>query len=313
MVELARLYSECARVAGLIADDTGVSGVDVGYPDSLEYAQFSPEFIRVRIHRNEPLAAAKTLGGLAMPSDIAPLILNRSYTKGTATAPSSADPNCAGTGRRAVQTQLRPGVSISRDGNTRHGTLGLIVRRTGHASTVHFGLSCAHVLQDNGAGSGQAVRQPACLNRGNAIGTMYGRFDGLHGDAAIFQINSAVAVRPQQYGTNASVSTVRFAKPGDHVHKSGAATGLTCGIVEGVGFYRLAPSETLMMGFCVRRCEGDPRSISADEDSGAIWYHADDEAGLGLHTGAIVTESGRCAIASHLPCILSVFDVTALS
>lgn len=137
--------------------------------------------------------------------------------------------------------------------------------------------------------------------------------DNSYGDAAIFEITDRPPARQtMQFGTQHAITSADFAVLGEPIMKSSVATDLRCGVVDGIGYYRLSDGGELMMGFRVRPADGSNESLSAAEDSGAVWYRPATMTGLGLHTGYDLVGKRHYAVASHLPCVLQALGVTPL-
>jgi hypothetical protein len=213
---------------------------------------------------------------------------------------------------------LHPGVCVSHS-RSGSGTLGLFVRTAGDKNSPVYLLSTQHVLvQSKGAKQEDPIVQPAYLDGGrgpsDVVGGLAAWMLNANGDAAIARLNSHRDVVPEQWqSSEVDTPPVRVGKPrtarlGDIVRKSGAATGYTRGLIDGIGCYKLRHgSGTIAMeGFrIVSVDEGNPdgEEISGAGDSGAVWY-ADEEGhpGIGLHVAGESSDapSAEHAIACHL-------------
>ncbi|HEU0077550.1 MAG TPA: hypothetical protein VFQ76_07880, partial [Longimicrobiaceae bacterium] len=222
--------------------------------------------------------------------------------------------------RRKKFDPIRPGVSVA---NRRRpqGTLGLIVD---HPTKGRCILSCAHVLIHS-AGTDRTIQQPGRPS-GRAIADADTTVLDQDGDAAIGVLKGSLHSNPAQLGTDVVVKTVRMPDLGEILTKSGLTTGVTCGVVDGLGRYLLTggggPSASAgslmasgMDGFrIVPRSAGSPGSdqISDSGDSGATWYAHADLAGVGLHVAGETDQNDpdEHAIACYLPRVLQRLGVT---
>jgi endonuclease G, mitochondrial len=210
---------------------------------------------------------------------------------------------------------LRPGVSVA---NLRilGGTIGLIVDHPRKGRCI---LSCAHVLIDL-LGGERAVVQPAKEDLDEQIGDVDCFIFGPNGDAAIATLNGNRGTRPAQYETGVVVRRARKPRLREIVTKSGMATGVTCGRVEGAGRYRLQLEDNMLLGrlralkdqgldsFRIVPAPGCDPPICRGGDSGSVWYASTDDAGVGLH---VAGESGsEAALACYLSEVLERLGVT---
>lgn len=285
------LHAECERLAALLATDPSVRSIEVG----LTMTDGIPA---LRIHRTEPSTPSHDVSRASPPS------------VGAIHAGHNTQPLAA---RRQRLRPIVPGTSIARIGNSATGTLGALVRRPSDAEHIVYGLSCAHVLREVSRTSTSCVTQPASTRRADQIGAIVATVNDARGDAAIVRLDDSHAVtRSAQFDTSATLTNVTLVTLATRVWKSGVATGVTTGVVHGIGFYRLAEGAPLMRGFRIRALHGAPQPISGPEDSGAVWYLDDQRTGVGLHTGFDVIDGTRCAIASHLPLVLQALAVVLL-
>jgi len=164
------------------------------------------------------------------------------------------------------------GVSI---GNTRQpfrGSLGMVVFDSRTANPM--GLSNHHVLVGPGGQAGDFVAQPGSGLPSDVMGSV-GRWS-LSLDSALCFIGPARNVSTNILGFPAGASSIAEPLIGMAITKSGLATQVTRGIIEGVS------SEE----FTIRP---DPNNlplggeISAPGDSGSIWLRVSDSAAVGLH------------------------------
>lgn len=314
MLDEATLHASCAYLAASLEADPTVTGIDVGYDERANCSAMSSGHLRVRVHRDmSAVSLTELMIGARLSIDATLLELTVGYS--TEAGPSSElfEPECAGDGRRRRVRPLQAGLLISRAGNTRKGTLGLIVQWSGDKFATRFGLSCAHVLRPVGLVRSAAVFQSAAEgiyepdDSDKYAGLARAHFNNRHGDAAIFEIAAGTGdCELSQYCTTDIVRSSRFARLGEPLMKSGVATGVTSGMVDGVGYYRMDTSAHLMLGFRVSACGSEP--ISAPMDSGSVWYSPTSCEGVGLHTGYSV-QRGKFAVASHLPCVMAALGV----
>ena len=309
MPNLRDIFDRCAIRASELEDSLDVTGVDVGFPPRAECGEMTDESLKVRVHhKNQQSQLTVKFLSLTHAAEDGEIDLVVNYSR----KPASESPQPKGLiiedSGSEFTGPIQPGTSISRNGNSRHGTLGLIVRRVAPKFDGHFGLSCAHVIKYVSPGSLREVYCPAkSLNPIGLVSTLY---DGRFGDAACFEFTrSPATLKYEQRITNDLVLAARFARLGEVVKKCGMCTDDTTGRVDGFGYYRLDKGEKFMLGFRVRRCPGDKNPLSAAGDSGAVWYSPDDKRGLGLATAYSTDNSENYAIASHLPCVLETLGV----
>ena len=298
-----------------------VWGVDIGY--RYDGTRMRPEDgLFVRVHVSPEVAASDPRAGTGQPPlamafsaaaipdtlEGVPLVrIHAKYGKhhqvGGGTTASDVHK------RTVVVNPLRPGVQVAQQNGT-GGTLGLIVvdLLSGEFSI----LSNEHVLQVAGVVNPTIV-QPTFLAGGTPVATFTRAVGHPTGDAALAALGNPTA-RPLsavQFGTRVVVAGPDDVVVGDVVRKSGAASGITDGVVDGIGRYRMADNESVGMdGF---RIVAKPRNrdISKPGDSGAVWFRKSDHKGVGLHVGGDITVTDpvlRPAIAAHLPAVLQALN-----
>lgn len=175
---------------------------------------------------------------------------------------------------------VQPGISLgAADGVA--GTLGALMYDNLAQETCL--LSAAHVLFPNAssAAGGQVV-QPARSHGGIADGfASLTRFDGAT-DAAIARVETgppgARLVLGAALGTVVEVQDVANPYHGQRLTKSGAGTGVTTAVVDGIGAYG-----GLSDAFTLLPIAGEAQVISRAGDSGAVWFDAVTGAAVGLH------------------------------
>jgi endonuclease G, mitochondrial len=287
-----------------------ISGIDIGYRVD-DHGERTEE-LAVRIHYSgQSLGPGfKLADAFLRAADGVPLVvLPAAYSPHEAS--TSDVPETAGLPpRRRRVDPLRPGVSISH-WRTTTGTLGLIVY------DLFSGRPCLlsnhHVLVPAPSErADESVVQPAADDGGTAplhtVAHVVRSMLDADGDAAIAQLTGSRGIDQAQWESDVVVRTVRDPALGDVVEKSGVRTGVTRGVVDGIGRYYVSPTNPGGMdGFRVVAIasSGAARddTLVARGDSGAVWYRLSDQAGLGLHVGGEVTDPeplGRSAVACYL-------------
>jgi len=197
------------------------------------------------------------------------------------------------------------------------GTVGAIVY-CNESGAPHL-LSCAHLLC---CGRIEEMGQPVHLadpaNMDEAAAEVVNAILDEAGDAAVARLKD----RWTDYlRTDRAIVRARVASLGESVAKTGARTGTTRGIVDGVGVYRLRASNGFRLKFAGFRVipaennafEGPNRELTESGDSGSVWFAHDrgERAGLGIHlAGESHDFEPEYAIACHLPPILKRFRVS---
>jgi hypothetical protein len=217
----------------------------------------------------------------------------------------------------------RPGFDLGPSSNTRAGTLGCVVSdKTG----VRLGLSCAHVLAPLGQADLEApVRRALCPSLGRArdlevvsaapIGVLKAvRTPGFTDadaatnlDAAVFAPDDPADLAPLVALIDAVPQGVRTAvRVGDAVHKVGAVSGLTTGLVHCVGLTVRIPYGDEIATFqdqiaITKFAEpGDSGSLVLDADNRAVGMHFAAMAGLSICTPIRkVLDAFDCDLASE--------------
>jgi hypothetical protein len=267
-----------AKRIARVADD--VHGVDYGFR-FVDGVRTSDMAIRFHVRRKRPsslLSATDllpaTVGGVAVD------VLEGGYQ------PHLGDP-------RTQQPALSPGISIGnlRTGET--GTLGAIVR---DAKGAAFILSNWHVLAGGPeAAPGDQVVQPGPMDIGQAAANPVALLDRSLSmeeqlDAALARLVDDVAVDRTIFGLDFAPSAVAEPVLGARLVKSGAVSGVTEAIVDGVsGSYEIDYSSFGLNKLWMRGCrlvklsDSQEGSVSEPGDSGALWVDADSHAAVGLH------------------------------
>jgi endonuclease G len=271
-----------------------ISGIDIGYrvDDNGERT----EELAVRIHYagETPGPGFKLADAFLRAADGVPLVVvPAAYTLHEAQTSPPAETSSSLPPRRRYVDPLRPGVSISH-WRTTGGTLGLVVY------DLFSGRPCLltnhHVLVPPPSGrADESVVQPAANDGGMAplhtVAHVVRSMLDIDGDAAIAELTGSRGVDQAQWESNVVIRMVRDPVLGDVVEKSGVRTGVTRGVVDGIGRYYVSPANPGGMdGFRVVASPGSNGRTSDDGlvahgDSGAVWYRVSDSAGVGLHVG----------------------------
>lgn len=325
---LQRAYGNALKKYG---GQANVSGIDIGYRNGTagELA------VRIQVVGPEEDFRAAMRRSAKRPDQVDELTdeenaylqeIAVAYFEHTATAtPATGSPLIAPTraptpdgatrdGRAAV---IQPGIEVAHRRRA-GGTLGLIV--VDRRDNVRYMLSAAHVLRAPGANAQNNILQPTFRNGGRDDDSTIGEFvphkaaEGV--DAALARLTADDRLLSDvQFGTKVVVASVKPATLGDKVQKSGVGTGITNGIVDGIGRYYLSPTDTVgVEGF--RIVPDGETDISDFGDSGAVWYTRpkndavpSSQAGLGIHVaGAGSNFATRPAIACHLEQVLDILQ-----
>lgn len=225
---------------------------------------------------------------------------------------------------------LQPGLSVGHK-NRRAGTLGAVVYDNDQGYPLL--LSCWHVLTMPDALPNSRILQPGPSDGGlpesDWIGSFEprGAFPNAVGDAAVAKIiDSSIngrVVKRGQFGTNdgtgkpivvEKTAQITYRDLGERLEKSGKATGVTQGMIDGVGIYfaDYGMGERLAVhGFKIVPLDEDHQEISAPGDSGALWYRTKDHVGVGLHFEGEknLAFDAEQALACHLEPVLKALHV----
>lgn len=207
----------------------------------------------------------------------------RRRARGTGTgaaAPGGAPPPAAPAPSAPLPTPaavLRPGLDLSHAGGP-SGTLGMIAR---DAAGRRFLLSAAHVLAPGTAARpGDPVVQPSRDRGGTVAVAGLNRVSRDVDAACAHLLDPSAATSNAPVGLAQELSGSAFPRLGARLRKVGATTGLTEGIVDGLGVFeglrfalRIVPVQST----------GPQRAISRPGDSGAIWFDPASGAAVGLH------------------------------
>jgi len=307
--KVQEVYEKVVKTFGQRAN---VTGIDIGYKYD---GGVRTDQVTVRIHVREkvPLEALSDAEAFPKEMDGVPIdVIQGHYSP-------SANGILALLSRRHRRDPIQPGISVSHP-LVSAGTIAAVVydRVTG-APCI---LSNWHVLAGSVfAQAGDAIVQPGRFDGGrretDTIGHLERMYLGRRGDAAIAVLNGTRQVSPVQDATTVEVRTTRRAFLGDTVAKSGRTTGLTAGVVDGMGRYRITYSVGTheIEGFIIRAtADGNPDNIeiSGAGDSGALWYDPETHEGLGLHFAgeSDPAPAAEYALACHLDAVLDELNVS---
>ncbi|MGH1509778.1 hypothetical protein [Ralstonia solanacearum] len=202
--------------------------------------------------------------------------------------PHSGDP-------RSQQQSLCPGISVGNLATGETGTLGALV----HAfDGTPYILSNWHVLAGGAdAKQGDQIIQPGPMHLGPNTPHLVATLDRSLSpyeqlDAALGRVAAGVPLNPQFFDLDFFAASVAEPSPGTHLVKSGAVSGVTEAMVDGIGgVYQLDYSNfglpsLWMRGFRLVKDSGSTAvSISEPGDSGAVWVDPQSRAAVGLHFG----------------------------
>lgn len=304
-----------AKALALFAHHASVSGIDLG----LRYtAGVATGALAVRIHVVEKLGPDRLSDVDRFPGDIdgVPVdVIQGSYRSAATVVPLADAVN-----RKQRFDCLQPGISISPRGSDAVGTLGMIVRDcvTGKPAL----LSNRHVFADSLQSSkGDQILQPASNDGGEVSGDVVAVLERMildqNGDAAIALVNDQRPFHPRILGLNLVPNALIDPLVGDVVIKSGIATKVTRGRVDGVGRYFLTyqfDGFTQRLGFdgfyIVPLDPANPTNleISAPGDSGAVWIKDGTAAVVGLHVAGDATGSQASSEYAIACCARKVFQ-----
>lgn len=214
---------------------------------------------------------------------------------------------------------LQPGISVSH-GARGAGTLGTLVYLEGSNAPVI--LSCWHVLAPENGRRGDAIYQPSLADGGNprfdVVAHLERWFVDEDGDAAIALLTRGRMLETTLLESDVEIGSARRVVLGEVLEKSGRGTGVSSGLVDGVGRYRLtlhSGGPTWVEGFRLVPVEGADGPLSDRGDSGAVWFkrrnRSKSAAGVGLHIdGERRQGDPEYAIACHLPQVLERLEVS---
>ncbi len=190
--------------------------------------------------------------------------------------------------------QVRPGMSIGNATRRSTGTLGAIVREAGSGRLCL--LSNWHVLCGGPAAQrGESICRFGGLHPGagaaQSIASLERWLDLKQGcDAAIAILSAGVSHDDAIADIGVRISGLEEPRLGLAVIKSGAASGVTHALIDGIeGMYELdfgsyGDQKHWMNGFrLVPDTRQEQRAISAGGDSGAVWINPETRRAVALH------------------------------
>jgi hypothetical protein len=333
------------------AADPRILGIDIGRPIQAD----DPRSFAVRLHVVQDLlhvvqdlSAAERAG-----IDVIDLSSPRRVPQGNRTpSPDS---------RQDISTVIQPGIGISRTngGAGTLGLIAYDGRRRRQARRRVL-VSCWHILAFPGVNKiknrNLRVVHPAAFDTKEpenvdynwiaSLGSLYrllqptksapGRKEtGI--DAAFAWLEEDVIadrgqeIRTGQMGTNAGGREIEVRRPREvdypdienrvKVSKVGRSTGLTTGVVDGIGTYFMdygTHRRVPIQGFRIVPEPGGDQNLSDSGDSGAVWYLDEAEegqqdperTGVGIHFDGNREGSTEYALACHLPSVLSTLKLS---
>ena len=266
----------------LARNTPGLRGIDFGYAYRGGVITDQP-CIRFHVVRKRPLAE------LALSQVLPTQILDQQVDVVEAGYRlHAADP-------RAQQPVLSPGLSIGNVNTFETGTAGLLVRSADLDDAIYV-LSNWHVLAGGPeAKPGDQISQPGPMHLGDNPAHPVATLDRLLApdeqlDAALARVLPDTATDPRIFQIGVAPTAVADPQLGAVLEKSGAVSGVTRAVVDGVGgTYQLDYSsfglgQLWMRGF---RLVKDPAAasttLSEAGDSGALWIDPQTNQAVGLH------------------------------
>jgi hypothetical protein len=259
----------------------GVRGVDYGFAfeDGKRTDRHS-----IRFHMNRKRGLSRLPSDQKLPNTIEGLevdVLEIGYSPHAGSA-------------RAAQETMQPGISIGNVKQRTTGTLAAIVRDL--ATQDRYLLSNWHVLCGGPEASvGDAISQPGPLDLGNNPAKEVARLErwlrlSEQIDAAIARLVDGVEWSEELFGTTVTPVDVVSPALGMSVVKSGAVSGISRAMVDGIsGSYRIDYSNfgdgpEWMEGFRLIPDAAAPASaLSLEGDSGSLWVEQSTGNAVGLH------------------------------
>ncbi len=213
--------------------------------------------------------------------------------------------------RAQFHRELCGGISISNADSFGFGTLGGKVRD--RRSGEEMLLSNWHVLVGSWfAKPGLPICQPALADGGSetkAVAAYTRHAMDANLDAAVAKLNGQRVLRNEQFEIGA-VAGAAAAQLGMKVTKSGRRTGVTAGMITGIGGYtkqRYAGLTRIIRDVVHIAPESAGREVSAPGDSGSWWLESSTRRAVGLHfAGSNTPEFG---LALSMPEVLESLNV----
>ena len=201
-------------------------------------------------------------------------------------------------------TPLAPGASISCTRGTA-GTFGAVVRQSDGSRCL---LTAAHVLRECGkCTKGAAIVHPGRTDAGAGAASVARLTDVHFGlDSGIAALVSGVTAHNVALESGVRITTPVVPQMNDILEKVGRTTGVTRARVQGIGTF-----EGVFPAIQLRPLQGGIGTIISEPgDSGAVWYHADSGAAVGLHVAGGVSEGNTYAIAAVATEVMGGLDLT---
>jgi hypothetical protein len=223
---------------------------------------------------------------------------------------------------RAEQGILQSGLSVGNVKTKTTGTLGLLVQ---DSSGTTFALSNWHVLCGSPeAAAGDDICQPGPFDLGSNPARPVARLErwirlSEQYDAALARLLPGMRFSEQLFGIAAQPSVVETPVLGQKVYKTGAVSGVTHGVIDGIGgSYRLdytgyGDGPEWMEGFRVVQDPTSPSQVlSLEGDSGSLWVDSAENKAIGLHFAGEdeISPLNELALAHPIRDVLARFAVT---
>ena len=311
----ARLRLSYRNVLDKLKDHHSIAAIDIGAIEPKD----DSENLAVRVHITKALSQEEQ----AVVEEFGAVVISP-------VADSEDVPKAKIKKNPEKKNLIQPGESIGRkDRNS--GTLGAIVkdRVTGKLGV----LSCWHVLAHSRASDGDRIIQPGVSEGGHIHEDWVASLASMKrmprpdrdGDAAfaIFRDSLDKDLEAKQQGLDVVVENVKkvaLEHVGETVVKSGRATGVTRGRIDGIGTYFVTFEDSIgrvgVEGFRIipttELSVDENIEISLPGDSGAIWVlEKDKTTGVGLHFEGEKNENplAEHAIACHLPRVMERLNI----
>lgn len=195
---------------------------------------------------------------------------------------------------RNQQDVLQPGISIGNVNTKTTGTLGVFVQDA--AKQQLFILSNWHVLCGGlEAAVGDGISQPGPFDLGSNPARPVAQLErwvrlSEQYDAALATVQPGMRLSQELFNTTSKITGVAAPGLGQKAVKSGAVSGVTHAIVDGIaGSYRLdytgfGDGPEWMAGFhLVEDPKSPSKALSLEGDSGSLWIDSAGQNAIGLH------------------------------
>lgn len=301
--ELRSAYTLAASSLGARRD---VTGVDIGY--KYRAGRRDPD-LALRIHVRQKMLRGALSEHETIPSMIGgvrtDVIQGRYRAHAGSTSPLPWQRH----------DTVRPGISA---GNPKSatGTIGLVVTDDDTGATCL--LSAGHVFAGRFAADRDAITQPARVDFGVAPADTVAELlrwqvPGPWGDAAVARLNQSRPFALDQANSGVVVKSLDTPSLGQVLEKAGRTTRVTRGVVTGMGTYYYPGAEAGVGGFMLStEAFDDPNTqdLTAEGDSGSVWYDPTTQAGIGLHVAGEVGAANEFAIACYLTRVMTTLRVS---